>query len=142
MTDETYTISIIPPNRVREVWSRARPHLERAIKFSNGRWTSDYVLASLVLNEQQLWITIDSKDKVIGAVTTQVACYPERTMLAIHFLGGDDFDGWYEYLLATLLRYAKDAGCDGIECVARNGFWKWFKRDGFEKDSSFYEKKA
>jgi hypothetical protein len=36
--------------------------------------------------------------------------------------------------------YARAHNCDGIECNARFGFWKWFKQDGFEKASCFYEK--
>ena len=78
--------------------------------------------------------------EVTGAVTTQAATYPEKRMLAIHFLGGEKFDEWYQYLLDVLSKFARDSGCDAIECVARAGFWKWFKQDGFEKNSVFYEK--
>lgn len=137
-----YTIALIPPERVRGTWGKAKPHLERAIKCSNGRWTAEYVLAALVLGEQQLWVTVDADLEIVGAITSQVTCYPEKTMLAIHFLGGDKFDEWYEYLLDTLTRYARDTGCAGIEAVARYGFWKWFQRDGFTKASAFYEKKV
>ena len=135
-----YTIALVPPERVREAWRQARPHLQDAIDLSHGRWTSDYVLAALVLNEQQLWVVLDPKGNVDGAITSQVARYPEKTMLSIHFLGGTNWDDWYQYLLDTMTRYAKDSGCDGIECVARLGFWKWFQRDGFTKNSVFYEK--
>lgn len=135
-------VVLIPPEKVREVWKYAKPHLQSAIDLSHGRWTADYVLASLVLNEQQLWVVFNGKNQIIGAVTSQVATYPERTMLTIHFLGGDNFDEWYQGLLDTMTRYAKDTGCSGIECVARGGFWKWFKQDGFTKESVFYEKRV
>lgn len=138
--EHNYTIALVPQERVREAWSKARPHLQSAIDRSHGRWTSDYVLASLVLSEQELWIVIDAKGAVRGAVTTQVVSYPEKKMLAIHFLGGENFDEWYQCLLDVMTKYAKDSDCDAIECVARGGFWKWFQRDGFEKTSVFYEK--
>ena len=135
-----YTIALVPPERVREAWKTAKPHLQAAIDLSHGRWTADYVLAALVLNEQQLWVAFDPEGNIDVAVTSQIAKYPEKSMLAIHFLGGTNFDGWYQNLLDTLTRYARDSGCDAIECVARGGFWKWFQHDGFEKTSVFYEK--
>ena len=73
-------------------------------------------------------------------MTTEVTHYPARTMLSMHFLGGEGFDDWYGDMLDSLTRYAKDAGCDGIEGIARFGFWKWLKDDGFNKTSAFYEK--
>lgn len=137
---ETYTVAMIPPDRIREVWGTAKRYLQKAIDCSQGRWTSDYVLASLVLGEQSLWMVTDSNNNFVGAVTSQIAHYPNKKMLAIHFLGGRDFGGWYDYLLDTMTRFAKDMNCDGIEALARQGFWKWFQQDGFVKDSAFYEK--
>lgn len=140
MSEIKYTISLVPTEMVRQAWSKVRPHLKSAIRRSNGRWTPDYVLASLALGEQQLWVVLDETGGVHGAVTSQVVSYPEKTVLTIHFLGGNDFASWYKSLLDTLSRYAKDTKCSAIECVARPGFWKWFGQDGFEKTSVFYEK--
>ena len=56
------------------------------------------------------------------------------------FLGGEDFDSWYSLLLEQITRYGLDMGCDGIEGVARFGFWKYLQADGFEKSAAFYEK--
>ena len=39
-----------------------------------------------------------------------------------------------------ITRYGLDMGCDGIEGVARFGFWKYLQADGFEKSAAFYEK--
>jgi hypothetical protein len=138
--EHNYTIALVPVERVREAWKEAKVHLESAIEVSHGRWQPEYVLAALVLGEQQLWVIIDSDHKVRGAVTTQAVTYPEKRMLAIHFLGGNQWDEWYDYLVDVLVKYAQDTGCNAIECVARAGFWKWFKHDGFEKTSVFYEK--
>jgi len=136
----THTITIVPPTHVRSVWKKARALLQPAIDLSHGRWTPDYVLVALALGEHNLWVVVDDDGEMIGALTTQVVTYPELTMLAIHFLGGTSFDDWYSDMLATLSRYASDAGCAGLEAMARFGFWKWFKDDGWEKTSAFYEK--
>jgi len=138
-----YTVNLVPSGQVREVWKYVKDHLYEAIEASNGRWSPEYVLASLVLNEQSLWVICDTdtgNGNVVGAATTQIISYPEKRMLAIHFLGGDGFPEWYAELLKVISEHAKKMGCEGIECLARFGFWKWFKNDGFEKTSVFYER--
>ncbi len=135
-----YKAILIPTLQCRGVWKRVKTHLESAIAASKGRWQPEYVLAALVLNEQSLWSIIDQDGKCFGAATTQCIDYPERRILAIHYLGGENFDDWYTILLDALTNYAREQGCDAIECNARFGFWKWFKYDGFERISMFYEK--
>ena len=73
-------------------------------------------------------------------LATQVVYYPCKTCLALHFLGGVDFDNWYDDLLKEITIFAKESGCDALEGVARKGFWKWFKNDGFVREATFYEK--
>lgn len=140
MSKTEYKVTLVPPERVREFWSVAKKHLQPAIELTKGRWKADYILASLVLNEQQLWIVRNGKESIDGAITTQHTFYPEKTTLMVHFLGGVNFDEWYQELLDTMTNYARDSGCESIECLARGGFWKWFKEDGFEQSASYYEK--
>ena len=132
-------ITCVPTSEVRSVWSMVRHHLIPAIDLSGGRWTAEYVLAALALGEQTLWVAT-SDNGVVGAATVQIISYPERKNVAIHFLGGNDFDTWYSKMLSDLEEYGKAFGCNAIECNARHGFWKFFKEDGFMKSSTFYEK--
>ena len=133
-------IVCIPTAECRNVWGRVKGLLMPAIERSSGRWTSEYVLAALALGEQTLWVAIDGNE-IAGACTVQETYYPERKMLAIHFLGGRDFGDWYEDMLEALTKYGRNTGCYAIECNARHGFWKHFQKDGFERSSTFYEKK-
>lgn len=136
-----YTISLVPPEHCSAVWKDVRKHLARAVDMSGNRWSMEYVLAALVSNEQNLWIAYDQDKTIHGALTTQVVIYPSTRMLALHFLGGDDFDGWYSELLDQVTSFAKKCECEGLETVARKGFWKWFEEDGFEREAAFYDKK-
>ena len=133
-------ISILKPQECVAVWKYVREYLKPAVDLSNGRWNLEYVLAGLVSGRQNLWVAADKGGSIMAACTTEVVEYPLRRMLTMHFIGGDDFELWYSDMLAGMSRFAKDAGCDGIECVARQGFWHWFKDDGFERNSSFYER--
>lgn len=140
MTDKAYRVILVPPERAREFWPVAKKHLKAAIDLTKGRWKAEYILAALVLNEQQLWVVHDNKNGIDGAVITQKRFYPEKTTLMVHFLGGVKFDIWFECLASTLTSYARKAECESIECLARTGFWKWFKEEGFSKSASYYEK--
>jgi len=132
-------ISLVPLEHASTAWNQARHWLEPAIERCNGRWTMEHLCAAVMMGNTQLWVAFED-EKIWGAVTTEVTRYPAKTMLSMHFLGGERFDDWYVDMLKNLSRYAKDAGCDGLEGVARFGFWKWLKQDDFVKSSVFYEK--
>ena len=123
-------ISLVPVDHVLSVWGDVRGYLEPAVATANGRWTMEHLCASLATGRTQLWIGFDD-ERIWGCLTTEVVQIS---------LGGKEFDLWYSDLLQQISRYGKDMGCDGIEGVARFGFWKWLKQDGFEKTSAFYEK--
>jgi hypothetical protein len=132
-------ISLVPPDYIFTAWNQVREYMLKALERCNGRWTSEHLCAALAMGNSQLWIAYDD-EKVWGAMTTEVTNYPGKKMLAMHFLGGDEFDRWYPQMLEMVTSYAKDCGCDGLEGVARFGFWKWLEKDGFKKSSVFYEK--
>lgn len=138
-------ISMVPVEHIFTVWNQVRPLLAPALDRSNGRWTTDHLCAALCMGRSQLWIAYREHDdtgdaEIVGAMTSEVANYPGRKILAYHFIGGKDFDNWYPQLLRATTAFARDMGCDGVEGVARFGFDKWLKHDGFTKSSAFYEK--
>ena len=128
-----YIISLIPINLLYTVWDDAKPHLEKAVKRSGGRWTIDYVHEALLREEQQLWVTLDKENNVIR--------YPASLMCAIQYIGGDEFKEWAWLLCKKLEAWAKDSGCDGIEGTARFGFWKWLSRSNWKKAYTVFEKR-
>jgi len=132
-------ISLVPLEHASSAWNDVRDYLEPAVKRCNGRWTMEHLCAAVSMGGTQLWVAFD-EEKVWGALTTEVTYYPNKRILSMHFLGGEDFDKWYHLLLEQISRYAKDMGCHSIEGVARFGFWKYLQADGFEKSAAFYEK--
>mgnify|MGYP003673230949 CR=1 FL=1 len=79
--------------------------------------------------------------KITHTITIAPTDYPNKRMLAIQFLGGDNFNDWVWDMLEKFNGFAKDSGCDGIEATARQGFWKWLKQDDFEQSYVVYEKR-
>jgi len=141
MTEGKYQIILVPVSECSAVWKDVKGLLAPAIRASGGRWQPEYVLVALVSGRQNLWVALDEENNVIGAMTTEISSYPEKRMLAIHFLGGIDFDGWFKQMLAAITEFAIVNQCDGLECNARKGFWKWFKDVEFKQTSVFYELK-
>jgi len=107
-------ISLVPLEHAHTAWNDVRHYLEPAVERCNGRWTMEHLCAAVVMGSTQLWIAFDDDQKIWGS--------------------------WYNLLLEQITRYGLDMGCDGIEGVARFGFWKYLQADGFEKSAAFYEK--
>ena len=80
-----------------------------------------HLCAAVVMGSTQLWITFDDDQKIWGCLTTEITQYPAKRLLSIRFLGGEDFDSWYNLLLEQITRYGLDMGCDGMRNVARFG---------------------
>ena len=135
-----HTISLVPMDHCSTIWNQVRVHFVEAIERSNGRWSLEHLLASFVSGQYQLWIAYNEDKTINGALATQIVGYPCKANLAMHFIGGTGFDDWYPDLLKEISIFAKESGCSGLEGVARKGFWKWLKDDGFTKEVPFYEK--
>lgn len=140
MTDK-FVITLVPQSEVRKEWKRVRKLLLPAIDRTNGRVNEAYVLADLVLGEQLLWIVLDEHKNLHGAVTTEIIEYPLKKIFTLNFTGGQDWEVWREQAFVLFNKFAKDMGCDLIEFSGRLGFWKRFKKDGFQMSSVFYEKR-
>ncbi len=136
---KTYRCSLIPVEHCMTVWKDVRDLLRPAVERSHGRWTMEYMLASLTTGHQNLWVAYDEEGYICAAMTTQIVTYPNNKLLAIQFLGGTDFDGWGNDLLSMAEDYAQAMGCDGVEAVARFGFWPFFKKRAYDRSYVTYE---
>jgi hypothetical protein len=141
MNEKPYIVCLVPKDKCRNEWSRVRDFLIPAIELTNGRWNEAYVLASLMLGEQLLWIVLNNEGVACGAVTTEIIEYPLKRVFALNFTGGKNWEDWNEEAFVVFNKFAVDAGCNLIEFSGRLGFWKRFKQDGFERSSVFYEKR-
>lgn len=132
--------TLVPHEHIPQIWNQVRDYLQPAVENSNVRWSMEHLCAALCMGRSQLWVAYDENLDIYGALTTEIMTYPTKKALAIHFLGGKDFDLWYPDALETLSEYGRQTGCDCLEAVARFGFWKWFEPDGWNKTAAFYEK--
>jgi len=138
---EGYVTTLVPPEQLENVWPFITDRLEKAIERSRGRWSMEALFQALQSETYHLWLAFDGDNNVDGVGVTQVVTYPNRRMLAIQFLGGENFMDWVWSMLGTFNSFARDIECQGIEATGRDGFWKWLSKDGFEKAYTVFEKR-
>jgi len=106
--------------------------MEKAAKYTYGRYTVDDIYDSIKEHGYQLWVAYED-ETILGAVATQFITYPKRKVLSMTFCGGTQLHQWKDPMLALLQRFAADMSCDGIEATARKGWAKIFKSDGYKE---------
>ena len=124
-------VSMVPPQYLDTCWDKIEHFVEKAAKYTFGRYTAGNIHDLIVDGEHQLWVAFD-EGIFKGIVTTQVVTYPQRKLLSMHFCGGTQLKEWKVPMLALLKRFAKDMGCDGIEAVGRPGWEKVFEHDSYK----------
>jgi len=122
-------ISLVPPNRVDEVWPLVEKYLDGAADYTYGRYKVDDIHVAITDYGFNLWIAYD-EEEIKGAVVTNMVIYPRKKFLSMVFCGGIYLMEWKDLMLKTLQKYARDAQCDGLEATARLGWTKVFKADG------------
>ena len=138
--DSTHVIALVPTAYLNHTWPDIREVTEKAIMRSNGRWSMEALYASILHGHQQLWLAFDEDKNIDGVGTTEIVFYPAKTMIAMQFIAGKNFDSWMWDMLDKFKQFGRDNGCQGIEGTGRPGFWKWLGQDGFDKSYVVYEK--
>jgi len=54
----THTITMVPTNYLNSLWPDVRDQLARAVKRSQGRWNMEFLYASILNGNQQLWMVL------------------------------------------------------------------------------------
>ena len=121
-------ISLVPTNLIYTCWDQIEGYLDRACKYTYGRYTKEDIKELLEDEYFQLWVAFDGK--IYGVVVTQFMQYPRSKYLGLLFCGGVNFAKWGDDMINTLKRYAKDTECDGVEATGRSGCSKLLKKNG------------
>lgn len=133
-----YSVSLVPPEYVDQMWSTVEPFVKKALKYVGGKYEPEDVYSLVVDYNYPLWIAFDDEG-VKGAVITRFIQYPRKKYLFLEFCGGQDGFSWKAPMLDVLRSWAKDNGCDGIEGAGRAGWKKVFKADGYMPTLQHFE---
>ena len=112
---------IVQPEDVAYIWEEVAPLLDRVKEHSEGELETDDFLEPLTHGDMQLWIATEGST-VHGVMVTQLIPYPQKKILRIISLAGDNFEelrGFQEMIEA----FAVKTGCTALEMWGRKG-WK------------------
>ncbi len=118
---KTLKAQIVQPEDVAYIWGEVAPLLEKVKEHTEGEFETDDYLEPLTHGDMHLWIATEYSD-VKAAMVTQFAIYPQKNILRIVSMAGDDFEeirGFQDMIEAFAVRM----GCSALEMWGRKG-WK------------------
>jgi hypothetical protein len=133
--------SLIAPGQVSMMVPALLPYLRQSEQWTRGRAKVDDILRMILIGQMGLWALYDDQ-VVYGHVVTEIKQYPQCKMLTIQYCAAKP--NYMEHLddlvAETMDRFARDAGCAGIEFVGRPGWRKAAKKYDFQVQSVMYQK--
>lgn len=127
----SWTITLIPPNAVDDIWPTVMPLLEPAIAYAKDRIDVESVRAWLADRRYLLWVGYPEDRIVRVAFVTREARYPKKSMLVIDLCGGAGMKEWAEEGTRIFRSFAHDCGLDGVEMFGRRGWSGALKNYGW-----------
>ena len=112
---------IIQPEDVAYVWEEVAPLLDTVKEHTEGELETDDFLEPLTHGDMQLWIATEGST-VHGVMVTQLIPYPQKKILRIISLAGENFEELREFQ-EMIEAFAVKTGCTALEMWGRKG-WK------------------
>ncbi len=112
---------LLDPDDVECVWDKVEPILARVVSRSEGELETEDILDLVTEGRMQLWIVAEDKE-IIAALVTQIITYPQKKVLRLVSLAGEDFNK-FKHFLDMVQSFAIRKGCTALELWGRKG-WK------------------
>ena len=112
---------LLDPDDVEYIWEKVEPILARVTPHSEGELETGDILDLVTEGSMQLWIVAENKE-IIAALVTQIITYPQKRILRLVSLAGEDFNK-FKHFLDIVESFAIQKGCTALELWGRKG-WK------------------
>ena len=112
---------IVQPEDIAYIWEDVAPLLEMVKEHTEGELETDDFLEPLTHGNMQLWIATEDKD-IHAVMVTQFVIYPQKNILRIISLAGDDFEKIRNFQ-EIIEGFAIKNECTALEMWGRKG-WK------------------
>ena len=112
---------LLAPEDVAYVWHEVVPLLARVAPHTEGELEPDDYIEPLTHGDMQLWVVIENKH-VNAALVTQIVPYPQKKVLRLISLAGEDFQEIKDFL-EMVEAFALKNECSALEMWGRKG-WK------------------
>ena len=119
-------------------WPLVEEYLNTALKYSLGEYSIDDIKNSCISKNMQLWVKVGKQAK--GAFVTKIAKYPQKNLLIVILLGGDEFQEWRDEADALLNAFGKENNCEYVELFGRKGWGKMLKDIDYKEVTRLFAK--
>lgn len=136
-------ISLIPYGALAKTVVAIMPYIEESAVRSKGRSSTDDILKFLFTQQMVLWVVYDEEtNEAHGHFITEVKQYPQFSMLVIQYAAmlPNHMEQIEDLMQDYAEKYARNAGCVGIEFVGRPGWKKHAGKYGYQSQSVTYQK--
>ena len=119
-------------------WPLVEEYLITALEYGLGEYSIEDIKNSCISKDMQLWVKIGKEAK--GAFVTKIARYPQKNLLVVILLGGDEFQEWRDEADAVLNAFGKQHNCEYVELFGRKGWGKMLKDIDYKEVTRLFAK--
>jgi hypothetical protein len=119
-------------------WPLVEEYLITALEYGLGEYSIGDIKNSCISKDMQLWVKIGKEAK--GAFVTKIAKYPQKNLLVVILLGGDEFQEWRDEADAVLNAFGKQHNCEYVELFGRKGWGKMLKDIDYKEITRLFAK--
>jgi hypothetical protein len=122
-------IVAINRDRIDDVWPEVESQIQRALDYTRGELTTDYIKTQLESGNALLLLALD------GAILASIVCeiVDTASLRVCHIIacGGEKADIWLDKWHEVIVPLAKEQGCRRISLSGRKGWVKKLQKYGF-----------
>ena len=119
-------------------WPLVEEYLNAALKHGLGEYSITDIKNACISKNMQLWVKVGKQAK--GAFVTKIAKYPQKNLLIVILLGGDEFQEWRDEADALLNAFGKQHNCEYVELFGRKGWGKILKDINYKEVTRLFAK--
>ena len=119
-------------------WPHVQEYLIPALEHGLGEYSIGDIKKDCKSKNMQLWVKMNGK--VEGAIITKISKYPQKNILCVLLLGGNDFSRWRDEADGILTAFGKQNKCEYIELFGRKGWGKVLKDLNYEEQTRLFAK--
>ena len=120
-------------------WPLVQEYLNAALEYGLGEYSIEDIKKSCKSKNMQLWVNFN-KEGVQGAFITKVSVYPQKNILCVLLLGGNEFMKWRDEADALLNAFGKEKNCEYVELFGRKGWGKVLKDINYKEQTRLFAK--
>ena len=119
-------------------WPLVEEYLNTALEYSLGEYSITDIKNACISKNMQLWVKPGKETK--SAFVTKIAKYPQKNLLIVILLGGDEFQEWRDEADALLNAFGKENNCEYVELFGRKGWGKVLEDINYKEQTRLFAK--